>query len=671
IIHKLFGSSKIIAAAVERAQSRRNLGILLTILLIYSSLICISEKVSVFLAQIPTAFAGGFLPYFYFFFQISKGFIWNQPSMVLCCNWFSWVLLADILVYIGLISRNKLSGTRILRLFLITCLAFLMIWEYVFQLGSFSRSPTHSVIALFLFACWLLWLMHTVFFPICSRSTPAFPSESRFSIYAGVLSLVTLEIFARASLKDFKLINELFLSMYRGIIDFGIPYYLLLWSSRKLENRFLSVATMLAHFVCGAMLALLFNLISKFSIAHWTLSGAISICTNQLKLLENTGSINLDLRPDSAFYLLRAFLLCLSFCIVYFLNTKSERNDSQKGGRLIFCLLSLSSGTAAFSNSLMELPLPKELRAWTAPLTQDLSFNCHIFETVISFWLPALILGLGVLIAEQKKLKTTWTLLGSLALSFLSAFLIPFLFDYYECFWRATGSIYSVVCAAISFQVAIILAALMLLQNEPGVKSIHSASAEDAADLLSYKTVFSLLLSLSLLLASIAGWQSAKKMQVLPLSSANLSFTIFSDWKPLQLKQKPNEKQSFLFKKTKAGLSSEILQIGSIDSSSDGNLALMKDLIQKAAKNPYFKNFQLLSIKSVNRYFPNALACQYSFEEPIHDSKLYRTRAGVTVLLPVTRGPKLTQYLSIYCDPADLEQETYSLLWTIEKAKPI
>src|SRR5690606_31609889 len=91
------------------------------------------------------------------------------------------------------------------------------------------------MILLCLFSIWLLWLYHRVGLGMSMESSPLWPARGRLSIYGGVMLLCLLEIYAKCSIQNFKVMNEIFMVMFRGIIDIGLPYFLYVYATRKFK----------------------------------------------------------------------------------------------------------------------------------------------------------------------------------------------------------------------------------------------------------------------------------------------------------------------------------------------------------------------------------------------------------------------------------------------------
>lgn len=103
-------------------------------------------------------------------------------------------------------------------------LLWFLISKYLFQFLSFGRSRAHSVALLTVFGMWLVWLFHTTGLKLSLEFSPAWPSAGRLCLYAAVVLFCLLEVNARAIPGDFRVMDEIFLVMFRGVVDVGLPY---------------------------------------------------------------------------------------------------------------------------------------------------------------------------------------------------------------------------------------------------------------------------------------------------------------------------------------------------------------------------------------------------------------------------------------------------------------
>ena len=678
IMYKLIGSTKVIAGSFEGILAKKLLGPGIIVLLVASLCISFSEIITMLLVNYNQPISNLLFPFWSWLFHISSPSIWSQPNNVMTVNWFRWVLIADTIVVVTLAFQRRLSSIKLMRLFFLNVLAALLLWEYSFQLSSFARTPTDSLLVIFLFSIWLLWLMHTVAAGVCSISTPKWPKEGRFTIFGAVTTLVILQIYARASCKDFKLMNEFFLCMFRGVIDFGMPYYLLMWSSKRLDRIPTSIPSMLGHFVCGALCALAFNAIEKLSAAGWSIDGLNALTQKQLSLLETVGNANLDLNIPVEFFAVRTVLFVVLLMAIAFIGGRRYKKNPSTSSIIFFCLISFASGVASFTNSLMELPLPTYLRALTAPVSQELTFNCNIIQTFLSFWIPALLVAHAQFSTPSKRGSS---LLWRLPLACAIGFSISAGYSQLEVLFRATLAIYPLMIILLAALFILLIQSLTDLKsdievNEPveitdaPVPDLASTEPEapdlDAAELepedpelkepiLTTHTTFTILLALVVFLIPIVCMQLASVAKPMEAKVIAQPISLLSNWSSVRTA----DESTSVFRKANSNGSTTLLQIGKVESDPGGTTELMKKLLKKAAESGLYNKLTLLSVQSWNRYAAGALACSFSYETPAEEGKDPTPVAGLSVLVPARIGK--TTYYTIYSDAANIDKDTWEI----------
>jgi len=210
IIHKLMGSSKVVAASVKGLFPDILLTPALVFLLLAASICALSEDIITYLtfqtSEIGQKAFLAFLPVF----KTTQFFIWKDPLLTIATQWMKWVLLFDVAIVCLLAWQRRLTSAALSRLFFITCLLALLLWEYIFQMSSFSRGPIHSVFLIWLFAVWLLWLMHTIGWKLSLKTSALWPSKGRLALYGGIVAMLVLQVNARAMCSDYKIVNEIF-----------------------------------------------------------------------------------------------------------------------------------------------------------------------------------------------------------------------------------------------------------------------------------------------------------------------------------------------------------------------------------------------------------------------------------------------------------------------------
>ncbi|CAN5318048.1 hypothetical protein BH10CYA1_BH10CYA1_54920 [soil metagenome] len=659
ILHKISKSSKTLASAIADVMPRRVLKPLLILTLAISLLTAFSEKICLFLSLSSNQVLANLLPFFYAIYSASKPFIWSSPLNTLTVHWFTNVLLFDLALVIVLSIQRRLTNEALIRILFLNIFAFLLIWEYVFQLSSFARTPTHSVVVLCSFAIGLLWLIQTVGWDLSSKSSPAWPSSGRLAVYGGIATFAILEIHARSACKDFKLMNELFLTMFHGVIDVGLPYYFLVWTSNRVDKLPIKISTMLGLFSLGALASFAFNVLEKFAGAGWSMSALSQIVNSQSESLRAIGTINIDLAIPSIWFFLRAVIYVALLSVLYLLAKKRVNDTDNSSKTILFVLVAFASGIASFSNTFVELPLPTEARALLAPCHQSLLFNCYLVQSYLAYWIPALILGISQLYSKEKSTKM---FLLCIPLAIAAHFLISWSFSEFEVYCRASGSFYTIIAILCGIFVALVGVALRRISPQEQ-EAQEQDERKNKATILTPRTLLTLIALAEIILIPFAIGQTNLKFNNLDLPPLTHNVVIPTTW---QKQNSPNvalnETVTTFSRKAQTGGTS-LLQIGTVDSSDQGTKELLKRLFTAAANSGRYPNLAVIAIEPWNKYYPNALACHFTYELP--DTKPAITMSGLSILVP--RTDKVTEFYTLHTSPSEIDREQWEMAYTINK----
>lgn len=656
IIHKLMGSSKIVASSIEGLLPRKLLTPLLVLMLIIALFIANLERLTLGLSLVKNPLAEQLLPGIYQLYLSTKQAIWSNPNNVLTIHWFNWVLLLDVLVVIILAIQKRLTSAAVTRLLFLSSFAALLVWEYAFQLSSFSRAPSHSVLGLFLFATWLLWLMHTVGWGMSSKSSPCWPASGRLAVYSGIAVIALLDIHARSACQDFKVMNEVFLDMFRGVIDFGLPYYFLVWTSKKLDELPVRIPTLLGIFSLGAITSFAFNVLEKLAGAGWNVSQCLRLIEVQKELLNSTGSPNLELDVPTSFFIIRAINYVALMTLLYAIARKRSAATTNGSHTILFILVAYASGVAAFSKSQLFLPIFPEFVPAIAPCVQELMFNCNLLQSYLSYWIPALILGISQL-SEKHGLRN---FLMVLPVALVTHGLISWGYADFEEVLRASDSLYPIITALTG--VFLLLVVYAIEKIKPPSQSTYEK--DSSGTLLSPRAVIILLTTIELVLIPV----SILKYRELRFDKRQLQVfqhpvLISSSWHESELTA--GDKSVVTLTRPAPSGGQSILQIGVVPSDTRGTTELLKTLLAAAEKSKNFPNLTVLKVEPWSKYCPNALACQFSYDLTATNGVRY----GLSVLIPST--DEKTEFYTLHTNPGDMEKELFEMAHTIKQIREI
>lgn len=726
IIHKLVGSSKAVTNAVESTLPAKAVAPVLLSLLLVATLSCTSDALVSLTAAPSMAAVHAF---FLWIYQLSRPLIWADPVNGIAAEWLSKVLIIVCIAVGTLTLQRKLTNESLIKFFYLCCLAAFLILEYLFQMTSLTKTADHSRAVLFFFSIWLLWLMHTVGWSMCIRSSPSFPAKGRLAIYAGIVTLTLLEIHSRAACADLKVVNELFLTMFHGAIDIGLPYFLYVWSAKKLSRLPIEPASMLGSFVLGAITALWFNAANKLSACHWSLTAFLNAIQAQCNNLQTTGSINTDLQIPGYGLLLQSLTYS---CLLLMFWYRHKVSSAGSPHTVVFVLMAFASGVASFSRALVELPLSPWLRALFAPLAQETQFNCHVFLIYLAFWIPALLIGLAQMVAIPQARR----LLGLATIgAILANFGIFYVFQEHETFMRAAGTLYyavtmlagvlwlllmftmqqlatapapavtSLAVPADSTTMAapvapaipvdcvqmaeslpgeepeeiVAVSAISAPRNEPGsgdagantpgnTTAPSESSNGSEPSTISTKTMVALVVALEVLMGGLLISGSIDQFDAKNVAAFSHTVQLHRSWQlvpPVQQQARNAEENASLFKRVSWQSEPSFLQIGQLTSTPSGTLALMKRLLMEAATNAVFRNLNPTTIQKWDKYAPGALACYFTYD--IQVGKKVIGKAGVSVLVP--QSDTKTAYLTVYTSPSELERLEKELMLLVKSSQ--
>lgn len=668
IIHKLLGSSKIIATSVRGMIHQKLVIPLMLVLLVTSTIVALSEHICGYLAQQTgetwSFIFNAFLPVYKF----GKWLIWHDPLLSMAAHWMIWVLTLDIVVTSTLAVQKRLTADGLTRLFFTTCLAALLVWEYLFQMASFARGPIHSVIMIWLFAVWLLWLMHTVGWSLSLQSSPAWPSRGRFAVYGGVVTLIILQVNARATSHDYRIVNELFLTMFRGVIDVGLPYYLLIWANKRTQVK-PPVGLLLGTFAAGSLTSMLFNALDKLAGSGWSLTAFSTVVKAQLERLQALGTVNVDLSVPGYWLFMKAAIFVSLLILMNKLNEKKSVAATNESSTVIgsledkpantqnahrqlmtFLMVAFASGVVSFSYTLVDLPLPTELRVMFAPLQQEVLFNCNILHTYLAYWIPALLLALVTLKTNRRFDLMCASIIG---LTINGAIL--FSYEHYEVWLRATGLLYPVLIVLTGILLALLTQLLATIETSRSSAQSDTAPPPQTPDaLLSYRSSRNLCLAAAVAFALISLLPSGpKSITEQSVPTLQHSVALERNWKFQSLIPATGrlpEFSVFTRPSTDGPTTIQISQLSSDPAGAKHHLQMYIDML----------HLNVIKQESWDRYYPGAYACSFLFVD-----KASLTTAGLSVFVPRPNGR--TEAFTLTCPPSNFEQAVWEIALLVQR----
>lgn len=652
IIFKLLKSSKIVASGLSDMAGERLLRPLVFALFIFGTILLYSEPaVDWFGPKSPFNKISIGAAYIY---SWSKNWFWANTI-----NAFSAPVMRPVVALaLGLLTllaiRKKLTNAMASRVLYLISLSWFLVSEYMFQFLSLGRSTTHSVIVLLFFSIWLLWLMHTVGLSMSTRSSRLWPDLGRLPIYGGLLVFVLLEIHSRAAMQDFKIMDEIFMSMQRGLIDVGLPYFLYVYAGRRLKELPVALGTIFGAFCAGALISMPLNALNKMSVCGWDWQRFVSLISNQGKILAQSGDCSMDMHLPVDWVIIRTLAYSLIiFCIGWFARRyfiKKEHDACELA--VAFVLLAFGSGIASFSKSNLDIGLTGSLAAATFPFKNELFFTVHVLITYLVAWLPPVFVAMGF----QREKRLFYYAYPAIA-CFL-AIGIELAYQTQEDFLRASGAMISITGLAALLFVACIA---RLLHNDDKT----SISRE----------IGMIGCGLAVTLVAIGSTRIAQVLtNVQEVPTLDTRLLLPGSYKYIKTPPiSPTGEVASLYQSSGQGLNKSYLAIGNLATRGKTGLPLMAQIIGKAQSSGAYSDLKVVQLAPWDKRSPGTIACTFTYQldAGINGKPLMIPMVGMTAVMPPdpSRPDKAERadFVTMFCGPGEIEERKWQVAYLIDQ----
>lgn len=722
IIYKLLKNARIISRAVQDLMPKRSFVPLALVALTAGLVIFWSPVISMaYFPPHPLApLSWAFIPVYQYYRSML-----NDPTNIYTSEWMRWVFAIDVFVVAWMIGKRKLTNENVGSLAYFTLLGWFFIAEYTFQISSFSHAPRHSEVLITFFAIWLLWLFHTSILEICSESSRLWPAQGRQLLYSGFVCLCLLEIAARTTVHDYNVSNEVFLMMFRGIIDVGIPYFLFVFATRRLKKLPISTLRLFQAFCLGAVFTFPMNILDKFALSGGTMSGFLNLWKTEVELSRTTGVISESIpHLPIEWLLLRAVLFSAALVLLssgmrYIRSqqwqlrrrpqaisnpeeesvstTSQSANEKSPPGTyssLVFLLISFAGGFASFSKTAVDLPLPNDWKVLLSPFSMNVYLDYYWLVAYLSSWLSALIF---LLLMPQnanglkKKSQFITAIIGAIAVNFGSNWLFP-------------GKEYELVSANVLAIVSVTGIGLFLFlaqlvwtrlnrdleeceTDDTAVNTSTShpldqeAEADHAievspsnstqagqADKSNAKLLFSngeisvIATALFLIFAFvITSSFNGSQMIKYDISSLKRELKLPAHWLPIINKANPKDSVNHFYSVGETDLKS-FMDVGTLPANEVSLRETFERLCAKISKDQLLKDFALKRMEQWNEH-GDVLVGYFTYSQDFDKSPMKMT--GISALI---RGKQtdMIRFITIYGFPSELERRTADLRRIVE-----
>jgi hypothetical protein len=438
IIFKLLKSTKIVSSALRDLLPER--AVVPAVLFVITAGACVTWSETV-VASASAAAMPAVQLFFAWIYKSSQWF-WSNPISAFSAQWMRWVLLCGIVACAWLGSKRRLTGDTAASLFYWIVLFWFLISEYLFQFLSFGRSQAHSVALLTVFAMWLVWLFHTAGLKLSLASSPGWPSAGRLCLYAALVLFCLLEVNARTIIGDFRVMDEMFLIMFRGVVDVGLPYFVYVVASRRFGELSLRAGRIFQLFCLGALLTFPLNVLDKLALCSWSLGGLREYVARQVQVFMQSG-VTATMPPvlPETWMAMRSVIYVGTLVLIAVLTRRQFKDKLSASSATVIALLAFAAGFAAFSRSWFELPLPIPARVLISPMGTTLYVDYNLLASILSAWLPALVLGVCVTWKGPDKLSGAFAWVAGAGGAFGINWALSYAWPAYKAWLHSSGTL--------------------------------------------------------------------------------------------------------------------------------------------------------------------------------------------------------------------------------------
>ncbi len=581
---------------------------------------------------------------------------WAEPVRSFTSDHLRWVLAAAAAWAIWLAARRRLSSGSLGSLVFQVLLAWLAIYEYFFETVSLTRSHGHTIVFLFTFSLAMLWATHAAGLKFSLRSSPAWPQEGRVALYGSVLLFVLLAIHTRAALSDTRIVDEIFLSMLRGIVDVGLPVFLFAFAERRLRGTPLPARMLLGPFCLGAVWNLVLLALDKVIEARGSLTALGANLGAQVQAMAARGfSGGVSGRvPDLpvAWWLIRSLLFVAALVATARIARRRLAGREATAAPVSFATVAFAAGFASFAKTAVDLPLlPERASALISPYLRSLQIDANFIATYLSFLLPALVFVLGITSKGRGPVRRCVLAAGIAAAMQAAA---SALWPGREPWLRATGLGTTLVLAGAGLLVLLLRAMRGRVEEDLAPARGTSRSRVAAA--------FAAIVAVALGAAAVAQLRHGRMVprtiegldQPLPVPE---SWTLVADHPAGALA---------VFSKSRAPGTGPRLSIRLDDVTDEGAVGLARRLAQEESRAA--ARFEPLGVSTLERFYPGAVALRYSYAPP---GAATASLLATAVIVPRQDGRALVLTLFDCATVDEWERLGWDLAWIATELRRI
>jgi hypothetical protein len=583
----------------------------------------------------------------------ATSWLWASQLMRYTMATMKWVLLASLIVAAWMLVRRRLTSSTMAGILFIVAVVGFGVFEYHFQLNGFGRSPRNSALSLLIFSALVLWLVHKTVLKHVFSSSRWWPQAARVALYAALLMFVLLPIHARVAMHDRAVSNEIFLYLFTGVINFGVPYYLYLFATRRFAQMPLSPSSALGLFCLGGVLAVPLIIADK-SVLAGSVSAAWSAAHAQAQgvlagqpVLQDRGFF------PAAWIVIRGVLAIGGVLLVAWVVQQRVRDNALAPAAVACAVIAVAAGVACFSNRGVELPLlPQRVVYFIAPLGSSSIVDASLVARQLSFLLPALLLALAFTGSRGRTLRIAGVA-GAITLHVF----INLIWPLREVWLRSSGAMFSIAGAALVL--LFFLAAALCRRLDQVLLRRSDDGAGPVIEPGSLLTWAELRVAGAVLLIAFAAVGSykayAQRLAVRRIPGTAFELRVPAPWSAAEEDAGVAVFSRPSWTDTRPSLRAELRS-----HTPDSTRELLRDVALEAAQ--HLANFEAKGLETLERYYPGALALDYRYLQRAGDESM--SALGTIALAPMPNGRALI--LTVVHAPSEPERR-WDVLRVLQK----
>jgi hypothetical protein len=333
----------------------------------------------------------------------ATAWIWSRPLLALMLESFRWVLLTISAFAIWNALRRRLDAGMMAALLFPALFIGFGIYEYFFEFSGFIRSQAHTAVSLFSFSVFGLWMAYTALRPFLAGESSWWPRSARIVLWCAGLMFVLLPIHIRGAVHDSTLSKEIYLYLFFGIIDLGLPYYLYVYASQRFRQMPFPASSLLGIFGIGAVLSVPFTILDKLAVSGWSIGSVWTMANAQVSasLKGNPLAVVMHFLPLT-WIAARSLLAIGAVLAVGAVVRRRMRGREFEAAATVFAVIATATGLACFANRSLELPLmPPGIVQLITPMNVSLDIDVALIMRYLSFVIPAFLISL-ILIGRSR-----------------------------------------------------------------------------------------------------------------------------------------------------------------------------------------------------------------------------------------------------------------------------